>query len=362
MQSRSGSEATKKVVVTDRRSHVEGASRGTDSYEGPDPYVDAVEDAGGEVVFGQFETEEEVARGVRDADVVVTFQAPLSRAVIERMERAELILRSGVGVDHVDVQAATERGIPVSNVPGAGRQALASHSIALMLAAAHDVVRCDRAMRSAEAGWGDRTPLNLMDEGTFGILGFGRIGRAVVAKARSFGMEVIASDPYVPDDIFSKFDVERVDLGELLSRSDCVSVHAPHTAETEGMLSSEEFELMKDDAVLVNTARGPIVDVPALVDAVEEGTLYGAGLDVFPVEPPTDSPALACDRIVCSPHHAGIAPEVEAEIYERSTEEIVRVLRGEHPRFVVNPNVFQYPEGMQLLNAKKGPYDYTDGE
>lgn len=360
MKAHTNDDPTKKVVVTDRRTHVEGYSSGTASYDGPDPYVDAVEDVGGEVVFGEFETEEEVAQGVRDADVVVTFQAPISRYVIEHMEQADLILRSGVGFDHVDVQAATEHGIPVSNIPGAGRQALASHTIALMLAAAHDVGYGDRAMRAAESGWGDRTPLNLMDGGTFGIIGFGRIGRAVVEKARGFDMDVIAYDPYVPDDIFAEFEVDQVDLDKLLARADCVSIHAPHTVETEGMLSSEEFAQMKADAVLVNTARGPIVDVPALVDAVDSGELYGAGLDVFPQEPPTDSPALECDRIVCSPHHAGICAEAEEELYERGTAEIVRVLQGKHPRFVVNPNVFQYPDGMQLLNPEKGPYDYTE--
>lgn len=350
--------AGKKVVVTDRRTHVESVSGGTETYEGPDPYVEEVEAAGGTVVFGEFETEEAVARGVADADVVVTFRAPISRTVIERMERAKLVLRSGVGVDHIDLQAATEHGIPVSNIPGAGRDAIASHTVALMLGAAHDVAYADRELRAAESGWGDRTPLNLMDGGVFGIVGFGRIGRATVGKARSFGMEVIAADPYVPDDVFAAWEVEQVSLDDLLSRADCVSVHAPHTAETEGMLSTPEFRRMKSDAVLVNTARGPIVDVPALVDAVEAGEIHGAGLDVFPEEPPTGSPALACDRIVCSPHHAGICPEAEAEIYRRGTAEILRVLRGEHPRFVVNETVFQYPDGRGLLNPTKGPYDY----
>lgn len=352
------SSAGKKVVVTDRRSHVAGVSRGSESYEGPDPYVEAVEALGGTVEFGEFTTEEEVARGVADATVVVTFQAPISRYVIEHMANVELVLRSGVGVDHVDLAAATEHGIPVANVPGAGREAIASHTVALMLAAAHDVAYADRALRAAESGWGDRTPLHLMDGGVFGIVGFGRVGRAVVGKARSFDMEVIATDPYVPDDVFDLMEVERTTLDDLLARADCVSIHAPHTAETEGLFSTPEFERMKDDAVLVNTARGPIVDVPALVEAVESGVIEGAGLDVFPEEPPTGSPALDCEGVVCSPHHAGIAPEVEEEIYRRSTEEICRVLRGDHPRFVVNRSVYQHPDGRGLLNPTKGPYDY----
>lgn len=347
------------VLVIDRRSHVEGVSSGTESYEGPDRYVDAVEAVGGTVTFGDFSTEEEIAQAVPKADVVVTFQAPISRYIIQQMERTELILRSGVGVDHIDVKAATEHGIAVSNIPGAGRTALASHAIALMLAAAHDVVYTDRQMREAESGWGDRPPLNLMDGGTFGIIGFGRVGRAVVEKARSFDMDLIACDPYLPDDVFARLEVEQVSMNGLLERADCVSVHAPHTAETEGLLSRDEFARMKDSAVLVNTARGPIVDTDALVTAIEEGELYAAGLDVFPDEPPTGSPVLDCDRIVCSPHHAGICKEAEEEIYRKGTEEILRVLTGDHPRFVVNPTVYQYPEGMRLLNPEKGPYDYT---
>lgn len=362
MSSSDTEERTKTVVVTDRRTYIDGVSRGSESYEGPEPYVDAVEAVGGEVIFGDFETEEEVAQGVRHADVVVTFCAPISRYVIEQMEQAELILRSGVGVDHLDVQAATEHGIAVSNIPGAGRDGIASHTIGLMLAAAHDIAYCDRLLRSAASGWGNRSPLNLMDDGTFGIVGFGRIGRAVVEKARSFGMDVIATDPYVPDDVFAAYEVEQVDLRDLLERSDCVSIHTPHTAETEEMFSTREFGLMKPGAVLVNTARGPIVDVDALVEAIEAGELYGAGLDVFPDEPPAGSPATECDRIVCSPHHAGISPEAEEELYERATEEIVRVLRGDHPRFMVNSTVYQYPEGMQLLNPKKGSFDYTTEE
>lgn len=361
MSSPDTADGSKKVVVTDRRTHVEGVSRGTESYDGPDAYVDAVEAVGGEVVFGEFETEAEIVEGVRDATVVVTFQAPVSRRVVEAMDRAELVLRSGVGVDHIDVQAATEHGIAVSNIPGAGRDAIASHAIALMLAAAHDVAHADREMRAAETGWGVRPPLNLMDDGTFGIVGFGRIGRAVVDKARSFGMEVIAYDPYLPEDVFEAFEVTSVDLDALLERADCVSVHAPHTAETEAMFSTPEFERMKPDAVLVNTARGPIVDGPELVEALEAGELYGAGLDVFPEEPPAGSPALTCDRIVCSPHHAGICREAEEEIYEKGTAEIVRVLEGRHARFVLNPSVYQFPGGRGLLNPRKGPYDYDDG-
>ncbi|GAB3413901.1 C-terminal binding protein [Haloparvum alkalitolerans] len=322
-----------RVVLTDRR------------FTDQEPYREAVEAAGGELVAVEAETEAEVVAACRDADVVVTFKAPISRAAIEAMGDCRLIMRNGAGFDNVDVAAASEHGIPVSNVPGYGNDDVASHAIALMHAAAHEIVHADRDVRESE-GWGERRPINPMYGRTFGIVGFGRIGRAAVPMARGLDMDVIAYDPYVDDDVFEAFGVERVTFADLLDRAACVSIHAPLTAETRGLFSTPEFERMAADAVLVNTARGPIVDEAALVEAVEEGAIYAAGLDVFETEPPTDTPALACDRIVCSPHHGGMSPRANERCVAIGREEIVRALTGEHLRNVVNPEVFQRGEGL----------------
>lgn len=316
-----------KVVVTDRR------------FADREPYAEAVSAAGGELAYADCRTEADVVEACRDATVVLTFKAPITSDVIEAMTRARLIVRNGTGYDNVDVSAATRRGIPVSNVPDYCTEEVATHAFTLMLAAAHQVVRADRSLRGAD-GWGERSPLRPLYDGTFGVVGLGRIGRSAARKAMGFGMDVIAYDPYQHADIFEELGVERVDFEGLLSRADCVSVHAPLTGETRHLLSTAEFEAMKDDAIVVNTARGPIVDERALVEAVEGGKLWGAGLDVFEVEPPVDTPVFDSDRIVVSPHHAGISARAEQRCIEIGLEKITAALRGEHLGEIVNPEVY----------------------
>lgn len=317
-----------RVVVTDQK------------YPGEDHYSDVVADAGGEIVFGNYDTHEEVVEGCRDADVVICSKAPITQEVVESMGEGELILRLGTGFDNVDVQAATDQGIPVSNVPIYVTDEVAEHAIALMLAASRDVVEADRDVRTSD-GWGRRGDVNPTYDGVFGAVGFGRIGRAAARQAAGLGMEVVAYDPYVPEDVFEAFEVESVAFEELLARADCVSVHTPLTAETHHMLGAEEFAAMKDSAVVVNTARGPIVDVAALTDAVESGDLWGAGLDVFEVEPPEDSPAFRTDRIVCSPHHGGSSEQSKERFLTYVREKLDRVLRGGHHGEIVNPEVYR---------------------
>lgn len=341
-----------RVHITDRRlSDPESWARFPDPYElyaDRDPFKAPVEAIGGEVTHGTAETEAELIEECSRADVVVTFKTPLTRRVIESLDGTKLILRNGVGYDNVDVAAATDRGIPVSNVPGNCNDEMASHAFALMLAAAHELVRYDRGLHAGD-GW-HRNPVNQLLDGTCGIVGLGRIGRAVPPKVEGLGMDVVAFDPYLDDDIFDHLGVERVAFDELLDRADAITVHTPLTAETKHMFSTPEFERMKERAVLVNTARGPIVDEAALVEAVERGEIWGAGLDVFEEEPLTDSPALSCDRIVCSPHRAGIAPEAERRAIEIARDEVLRLLRGDPLRHVVNDEVVKQPDG--LLNPE----------
>ena len=334
-----------KVVVTDRR------------FSDREPYTDAVSTAGGELVYADCRSEADVVEACRDATAVLTFKAPITRAVIEEMTAARLILRNGTGYDNVDVSAATARGIPVSNIPDYCTEEVASHAVTLMLAAAHEVVRADRDLRESD-GWGER-PLNRsLYDGTFGVIGLGRIGRSAARKAMGFGMSVVAYDPYQHADIFDELGVERVDFDALLERADCVSVHAPLTGETRHMLSADAFAAMKDDAVVVNTARGPIVDERALVDAVERGDLWGAGLDVFEEEPPRDAPAFDSPRIVVSPHHAGSSARSERRCIEIGREKLTAALRGEHLGEVVNPEA--YGDG-DYLSPERGYWESGEG-
>lgn len=327
------------VLVTDRKWP-----------EKPDPYGDLVREFGGEIEYADFETYDEVLEGCRSADVILTSKAPLTREVIETLADTRAIIRLGTGVDTIDLGAATAHGIPVSNVPGSYcAPELSVHAVGLMVSAAHEVTYADREMRGNN-GWGYRANINPMNGGTFGVVGLGRIGRATVPRARGLDMDVIAYDPYLPADVFDRLGVERVDFAELLARADCVSVHAPLTAETHHLFSTPEFEAMKETAVLVNTARGPIVDEIALVEAVESGEIWAAGLDVFEVEPPEDTPALNAERIVCSPHHGGKCGRSSERALATIRAELRRAITDEHLRNVVNPGALKYPDG--LLNPE----------
>ncbi len=339
-----------KVIVTERR------------FPKIDPYKESVESAGGEVIYADFKTEDDLVEGLKDATVVVTFKAPITRRVIESMKCCRLILRNGAGFDNVDIRAANEHGIPVSSMRGYVNDELSEHVIALMLAAARDIPYADKSMRDNN-GWGDRRNVNYMGHGTFGVVGLGEIGRATIPKAKALGMKIIAYDPYVAKDIFELMGAERIGFKELVERSDCISVNCQLTAETHHMFSVEEFKNMKDTAVIVNTARGPIIDEKALVDAVNNGVIYSAGLDVFETEPPENSPALSCERIVCSPHHGATTPTGEYRCIKWGNEEISRALRGEALEMVVNPEALWYqegkifsPEGDNWANARLGSY------
>lgn len=263
------------VVVTDRKYPHRG-----------DLYGDLVEQYGGEITYGDCTTEEQVTEECEGADAIILFKSPITRTVAERLDEAELMIRIGAGFDNINVRAATDHGIAVSNVPGlyCGEE-LAEHALALMLAAARDLVHCDREMRTSE-GWGDRSYVVPMREKTFGVVGLGHIGRMAARQASAFGMDVIAHDPYLSRDIFTDLGVKRVGFDDLLTQSDCVSIHCPLNSETHHMFSTTEFECMSEDTVLVNTARGPIVDEQALVEAVKGREIYAAGLDVFENEPP----------------------------------------------------------------------------
>lgn len=316
-----------KVVVTDRR------------FLETDPYTGPVRAAGGELVYARCERMQDVVEACRDATVVVTFKAPITRDVIEAMEDVRLIVRNGTGYDNVDVNAATEHGIPVSNIPDYCTEEVASHAIALMLAVAHDVVDADRKLRRAD-GWGERSANRPLYDGTFGVIGLGRIGRSAARKARGFGMEPIAYDPYQHEDLFAEMGIERVGFGELLERADCASLHAPLTGETHHMFSTPEFVRMKNDAIVVNTARGPLVDEAALVEAIENDELWGAGLDVFETEPPQDTPVLGSDQVVVSPHRAGLSERAEQRCIDIGLEKITAALQGDHLGEIVNPEAY----------------------
>jgi D-3-phosphoglycerate dehydrogenase len=331
-----------RIVVTDRPfpepNPYEDLLEETD-----DLYRDAIDPNEDEIIYAECETEEETVEACRDADVIITFIAPITEHVLEATNEVKLIIRQGAGYDNINVQAATVRGIPVSNAPDYGSADVASHGIALALAASHDIVNSDRGLRENE-GWGSSRVIQPIQGGTYGIVGLGRIGRRAVPMARGLGMDVVAFDPLLDDDIFEQMDVEQVSFEKLLERSDCITLHAPLNHETYHMFSKEEFDRMKESAILVNVARGPLVDEEALVSAIKNEEIRGAGLDVYEEEPPVDSPVLELDDVVCSPHHAGSSPTAKENKIRIVREEVERVLRGESLHNIINQEVYQYRE------------------
>jgi D-3-phosphoglycerate dehydrogenase len=295
-------------------------------------------------------TEDEIITAIGDADAVVTqttFQA-FPRSLLARLSNVKLIASIGVGYDSLDVDAATEFGILAANVPDASIREVSDHTMALILTCTRGVVRLNEVVK--KGGWtavgdpyitGEIWPrLSRLEGQTLGLIAFGRIAQAVVSKARSFGLRIIAYDPHVSADVFQKFDVEQVTIDRLLAESDIVSVHAPLTPETGHLLGLEQLKKMKPTACLINTGRGAVVDHEALYTALSEGYISMAAVDVTEPEPvPADSPLLTLDNFICTAHSAGISPQSFAELQRRPGEEIIRWAKGEWPVGLLDPRM-----------------------
>lgn len=264
---------------------------------------------------------------------------PYTRQVIERAASAGLLViaRAGVGYDGVDVAAATEQGVVVCYAPGTNHEAVAEHTFALLLGLLRNVRNQDVAIRRGE--WPRRVVEPVRGK-LLGIIGLGRIGRAVAVRARAFGMEVWAHD-IAPDEAFAAAQgVRLTDLETLLRRADVVSLHVPKTPQTVNLIRRETLAWMKPTAVLINTARGGIVNEVDLYDALQAGRLAGAGLDVFAVEPPLDSPLLRLDNVLLTAHTAGVDRRSREEMARVPAEAIRRLLAGDWPQeWIVNPQV-----------------------
>lgn len=294
------------------------------------------------VIEARAESDEEFAAQVSGASAVTVIDRKLDEPIIRRLERCELISTLSVGYDCVDLAAATARGIPVSNTPAYCTDEVASHAMTLILALARKLHVIMPRTRAGEWDYNFTRPIASLRGRILGIVGFGRIGRALVSKARGFGMTVAAYDPYVPDDLFRLLEVERKhDLDDLLRECDYLSIHALLTPETEGMIGERELGLMKKDAVIVNTARGRIWDEQAVVQALRGGRIGAAGADVLAREPPgADHPLLQEERALVTPHVAWYSEESQLEDMVQGMDEIVRVLAGKRPHYVVNPAIY----------------------
>ncbi len=283
-----------------------------------------------------YEDVEALRADVARYDAVIDRLIDLSAETLRAAESLKVVSKHGVGVDNIDVETASELGIVVCNAPGANARGVAEQAITLLLMARKRVLAADRHVR--EGRW-DRHEFSTREIGgnTLGLLGCGNIGSAVGELARGLGMDVIAHDPYVePSDVPDGIEL-LADRARLFERSDAVSVHVPLTDETRGAVSTEEFRLLGEDGIIVNTSRGGVVDESALADALETGLVAGSGLDTLENEPPApDNPLLGREDVVLTPHIGGITVESLREASRRSAESVRAVYEGRLPAHTLN--------------------------
>lgn len=292
------------------------------------------EAAGAEFAEHSCATVEETVAAVEGADVALVNLAPMTAEVLGTMRTGSTIVRYGVGVDNVDLDAAREAGVRVTNVPDYGVQTVADHASAALLALSRRLAPFDAEIRAK--GWVTATglgPIRGWRQHTLGVLGFGRIGQAVANRLRPFGPTIIAYDPFCPDEVFAASGVERVGLHELAERATAISVHAPLTNETRQVVDDAFFNRLQDGAILVNTSRGGLLDESALASALRAGRLAGALLDVMQQEPiPLDSPLRDLPNLTLTPHAAYYDEESLDNLQRLASEEAARALRGEDLR------------------------------
>jgi phosphoglycerate dehydrogenase-like enzyme len=283
-------------------------------------------DAGVELRELQGHDPETIAAAARGADVIFVYHARFTRELIERLDGVRLLARCGAGYDNIDVAAARERGIELVYVPDYGVDDVADHALALLLACARKVALCDRSVRAGSwPSYAELAPMHRILGRTLGVYGYGRIGRALAQRARALGLEVLPYDPFVPEASATREQV--------LRESDFLSIHVPLNEKTRHAIGRDELSLMRVGAILVNTARGPVVDTVALAEALSDGRLGGAGIDVYEEAPlPADHPLRRCPTAVLTPHAAAYTEEALAEVRKRPLEDALRVLRGEAPR------------------------------
>ena len=291
-------------------------------------------------------SDEEMIELVQNTNAIISGDSPLTGQILENAKSLKIIARVGVGYDNVDLDAATKGHIIVTNVPGALSNSVAEHTILLMLAVARRLVVADKSVR--EGRWADyfqHAPSIELNGKTLGLIGLGAIGSAVAQRAKAFNMEVLVYDPYVDENRVTKMGYRRVQLDRLLRESDVVSIHSPLTTETKKLIGEQELNLMKKSAILINTARGTVVDESSLIEALKKRTIAGAGIDVLTQEPPRpDNPLLTLENVILTPHCAAFALDALRRLWFACSDAVLRVLCGELPQppaNIVNPDVIQ---------------------
>jgi D-3-phosphoglycerate dehydrogenase / 2-oxoglutarate reductase len=277
-------------------------------------------------------TKREVAELARDADALLNTYFAIDRPFIDQLTRCKVIARYGIGIDNIDVRAAVRAGIVVTNVPDYCVEEVAAHTVALLLGLLRKIDRANTAVRDGRWGTASVQPIHRLTEVTIGLIGYGRIARRVGEVMRVLGCHVIAHDPYLETAVDG---VQLVSLDELLASADAVSLHAPLTPLTHELIGHDALAAMQPHAVLVNTSRGGLVSLDALTEALRDGEIGAAALDVLPTEPPNTSDIAGVPNLVVTPHMAFYSEEALAESQRKAARQVIRVLSGEAPDYPV---------------------------
>jgi len=303
---------------------------------------DILADVGCEVVPLEVSSDEELIDAIRDVDALLPRYVNIERRHIQAMTRCRIIARSGIGVDIVDVDAATEHGIWVTNVPGYCQEEVADHAAALILASVRKIMPYHEAVKDGVWKWQTGSPILRLSSATLGLIAFGQIGRLIWRRMQGFGCRCLVYDPYLPPEVISGTGAIPAGLDELLQTADIVHIQSPLTPQTHHLIGERELRLMKPTAILTNAARGPIIDEEALYQALTLGWIAAAAVDDLEEEPAKirgwqpANPLIHLPNFILTPHTAWYSEQAVEEVKRVSATEIARVLSGQKPRFPVN--------------------------
>ena len=319
-----------KAVLIDKRRALQYVPLIEKEFE-PTPFTFVAED----VIDGD---EADIVRAAKDADLILNVYTTMPRSVIEQLDNCKAIVRTGVGWDMVDTDACDEKGIKVLNVPDYCFPEVASHAMALLLSLERNITYYKA--HTPDGIWNIKSayPMNRLSALTLGVVGFGSIGRLFTEYAKPFGFDIVAYDPYVKQEVFDEYGVKSVSLDELFRISDAISLHTPITDETYHMVNAETLKTMKPNAIIINVSRGGLIDTEALVDAVNNGEIYGAGLDVLESEPNVDTShrVFHTENIVITPHAAYASNQASPELFTRAARSIINAYDDSGPYSLVN--------------------------
>lgn len=301
-----------------------------------------------EFIKAQCNTEDEIIEAAKDADGLLNQYAQITRRVIESLPNLKVISRYGVGVNTIDIQAATENNVLVCNVTDYCMDEVSDHAFALLMACTRKVVLLNNEVKKGNWDFKEGVPIYRLRNRVLGLVGLGRIPQTLAKKAQAFGIKVISYDPFVPKEVAKNLNVELVELNELCAQSDFISVHAPLIDATRGMISDPQFNVMKKESFIINTARGPVIDEKALIRALEAGKIAGAGLDVVEDEPiASDNPLLKMDNVILNPHAAWYSEEAQLELKTKTAQNVADAAEGFYPTYLFNKDV------KERLNLKE---------